>query len=267
MKAKLLLFVLAFIGIDSTDLLAQSVVITPTATAPNKTIIEKGSAITFSVDQYGFRSCSNIFTYRWEVRNSKNVLISAATYYSQLNTPSFTFPDADVYTVSVAVTQSPGSAYSGCTTAITKTATSTITVQNKIPEPNVFAATSFGTMISAFSIDKSGVVTSGPYDYFDPFPNATTTTITAAMGRDKQGNFYYLPTPTFTGNGGKVEVWVKGNKDKDAPFIAATLDLNGTSTANVGLYRLGIDSKGFGWILAGDNDKIYLARFQAKGKT
>jgi hypothetical protein len=266
MKAKFLLFVLAFICLATTAVIGQSVVITPSATAPKTTVIAKGRSITFSVDQYGFSTCNNSYRYVWEMKNSSNTRVGLPlTYSSQLNTPSFYFPNTGVFTITVTVTQNPNSPTSTCP-SVTRTATSTITVQNTVPAPNIFAATTYGSMISAFSIDDFGVVTSGPYNYFDPFPSNTNEKITAAMGRDKAGNFYYLPTLTNTSNQGKVEVWVMDGDLDENPFIAATYDLNGASNANVGLFRLGINSKGEGWILAGDNTKIYLAKFNATGK-
>lgn len=132
---------------------------------------------------------------------------------------------------------------------------------------NLWASTTAGTQISSYTV-SSGSLTSGPTDIFAPsFPGAVNTyTRTAALGRtDKPsasaGYFYWLGTSNSGNtNGGVVEIFGASAAGNGAVKIGS-VDMNGTSTTDLGFVRLGMGPDGTGWILAGDGTSLFLAKF------
>jgi hypothetical protein len=256
MKTKTLLIFLAFLCMPESHLKAQTVLLTPnSATIPEK------QTITFYADAYNFGSCGDKYgyTYTWKVYDNSNLSVALTTATTTTPTYKYIFNNKITYRVTVTIATKTGG---GCPTSVSSTSTATITVIDKslAPAANLYAVTAYGNMISAFSMN-TGTITSGPYDYFDPFP--TTTQITSAIGRSPNGYFYYLPASDLTNdnNNGVVNVMAVKSDGTGTPVIVATLDFNGTSSNDLGLFRLGFDASGTGWILVGDGIQLYLAKF------
>lgn len=249
---------------------AQTVNIVPNGSTAKPNLIPVNNSVTFSIDPIGFGSCMNNLSYSWAILNSKKDTV----YKSTASTPNYNFTIEDTYTVYLTVKTVPGGY---CSSSIIKYATSIIKVAKLggtggAPQPNMFAANNLGTMISAYTMDNTGQITSGPYDYFDPFPS--TNAITAALSMDDKGNFFYLPTfmngpdpmtASQVKQYGAVQVWAVDKKANNAPVVIASFDMNGASTTELGLFRMGLDSKGNAWILAGDGNKMYAATFKTNG--
>ncbi|MGV3657252.1 MAG: T9SS type A sorting domain-containing protein [Chitinophagaceae bacterium] len=257
---------LALMGCFATAF-AQTVPVYPSGTTTKPVLIPENNSVTFSIDPLSFGYCALNLNYSWTVTNASGQMVFTSTSAS----PQFYFDNVGRYIVTVKATSVPG-AY--CGAAITRYGVTVIDVdtEKKVPKPNMFSANSLGTVISAYSMDKSGNITSGPYDHFDPFPS--NNAYTAALAMDDKGNYFYLPTfvtgnypfsSTVQNKYGVVEVWAVDKKANNAPVVIASFDLNGASTAELGLFRLGLDDKGNAWILAGDGTNLYVASFKTDG--
>lgn len=130
------------------------------------------------------------------------------------------------------------------------TATTTVTIGN------MSASTSNGDRVAALRV-TNGTLNSGPGNIFTP------SVTTAALGIAPSGHHYYLPS-TYDGNNGFVTVYA-ANPDGSGNRAIASADLNGSSNNTLGFVRLAIDATGKGWILAGDDTRLYLASFQTNG--
>jgi hypothetical protein len=252
------------VGILSMNAISQSITIVPTGTTAKPNLIPVNNTVTFSVNPIVFGACYNRLSYSWAILNSKNDIV----YESISNAPKFNFSTEDVYTVTLTVKTVPGGP---CGANVTRSASSILKVakegKNGAPAPTMFSANALGTFISAYAMDDNGQILSGPYDYFDPFP--ADNAITAALSMDNKGNFYYLPT-FMNGNnpvkvGGVVEIWAVDKNANNLPVVIASFDMNGSSTTELGLFRMGLDQKGNAWILAGDGANMYVATFKTNG--
>ncbi|HUC80161.1 MAG TPA: T9SS type A sorting domain-containing protein, partial [Flavisolibacter sp.] len=189
--------------------------------------------------------------------------------------PNYLFATEGTFKIVLTVKTVVGSP---CASNITRTATSVIKVAKEgpgagnVPKPNLFSANALGTYISAYAMDKNGQILSGPYDHFDPFP--ADNAVTAALAMDDKGNFFYLPTfmngpnpltATTVAKQGVVEVWAVEKAANKPPVVIASFDMNGASTAELGLFRMGLDQNENAWILAGDGTRMYAARFKTRG--
>jgi hypothetical protein len=248
---------------------AQTVTIVPTGTPAKPNLIPVNNDVSFSINPIGFGSCMNNLSYAWAVLNSKGDTVLKSTSSS----PKYNFVKEDTYTVSLTVKTLPGGY---CGSNVTRTAYSTLKIGKEgpggVPKPTLFSANALGTTISAYTMDNTGQITSGPYDYFDPFP--ADNAITAALSMDDKGNFFYLPTfmngpnplaASTVAMHGVVEVWAVDKNANNAPVVVARFDMNGSSTAELGLYRMGLDQKGNAWILAGDGTNMYATTFKTNG--
>jgi hypothetical protein len=248
-------------GILSMSSFAQSINIVPTGTPAKPNLIPVDNAVTFSINPIGFGACYNSLSYSWAILNSKKDTV----YKSKLGTPKYYFWKDDIYTVSVTVKTIPGGP---CTANLTKSASSTLKVARfGVPAPTLFSSNVLGSLISAYAMDDNGQILSGPYDHFDPFP--ADNAMTAALSMDNKGNYFYLPT-FMNGSspakvGGVVEVWVVDKNADNAPKVIARFDMNGSSTTELGLFRMGLDQRGNAWMLAGDGANIYVANFRTNG--
>jgi hypothetical protein len=262
--------VLAVASMLSLGSFAQTVTIVPTGTTAKPNLIPVNNAVTFSINPIGFGYCYNNLSYSWAIVNAKSDTI----FRSTSSTPNYNFTKEDVYTIALTVKTVPGGY---CPSAITKTATSTLKVAKEggkdgAPKPNLFSANALGTLISAYAMDDNGQILSGPYDHFDPFP--ADNAYTAALSMDDKGNYFYLPT-FINGNNpmtssqvktqGVIEVWAVDKKANNPPVVVASLDMNGSSTTELGLFRMGLDQKGNAWVLAGDGANMYAASFKTDG--
>lgn len=261
--------VLAVVTILSLNSFAQTVTIVPTGTSTKPNLIPVDNAVTFSINPIGFGACMNNLSYSWAILNSKNDTI----YKSSASAPNYNFTKEDTYKVILTVKTLPGGS---CSANITKSATSILKVAKEgpggAPKPNMFSANALGTLISAYAMDANGQILSGPYDYFDPFP--ADNAITAALSMDDKGNFFYLPTfmngpnpltATPKAVGGVVEIWAVDKNGNNPPVVIASFDMNGASTTELGLFRMGLDQKGNAWILAGDGANMFVASFKTNG--
>lgn len=262
--------VLAVLSVLSLSSFAQTVTIVPTGTTAKPNLIPVNNAVTFSINPIGFGYCYNNLSYSWAIVNSKNDTL----FKSTSGTPNYNFTKEDVYTIALKVSTVPGGY---CPSVVTRTATSTLKVTKEdgkdgAPKPNVFSANTLGTLISAYAMDDNGQILSGPYDHFDPFP--ADNAYTAALSMDDKGNYFYLPT-FMNGNNplvssqvktqGVIEVWAVDKKTSNPPVVIASLDMNGASTSELGLFRMGLDQKGNAWVLAGDGANMYAASFKTDG--
>ncbi|HEX2532715.1 MAG TPA: T9SS type A sorting domain-containing protein, partial [Chitinophagaceae bacterium] len=213
----------------------------------------------------GFGSCMYNLSYSWAILNSKKDTVFKSTQ----GTPRFNFTKEDLYTVTLTVKTVPGGY---CAANTTRTASSVLKVAKEggkdgAPAPNMYSANTLGTLISAYAMDDKGQVISGPYDHFDPFP--ADNAVTAALSMDDKGNYFYLPTfmrgNTAIKQGGVVEIWAVDKKVSNQPVVIARFDMNGSSTTELGLFRMGLDQKGNAWILAGDGANMYAATFKTNG--
>jgi hypothetical protein len=258
-------FLLAMAGILSLTSIGQNIAIVPTGTAAKPNLIPVNNAVTFSVNPISFGACYNKLSYSWAILNSKKDTI----YKSTSAGPRYYFSREDIYTVAVTVKTVPGGS---CAANISKSTTSTLKVDregglNGVPSPTMFSSNSLGTLISAYAMDDNGQIVSGPYDHFDPFP--ADNAMTAALSMDNKGNYFYLPT-FMKGNtpvkvAGVVEVWAVDKRANSAPRVIASFDMNGSSTTELGLFRMGLDQKGNAWLLAGDGANMYVATFKTNG--
>lgn len=263
-------FVLTILSILSLSSFAQTVTIVPTGTTAKPNLIPVNNSVTFSINPIVFGSCMNNLSYSWAILDSKKDTV----FKSTSSTPKYNFTKEDVYAVSLTVKTVPGGS---CAANITKSASSTIKVAKEggkdgAPSAKMFSANTLGTLISAYAMDDNGQIISGPYDYFDPFP--ADNAMTAALSMDDKGNFFYLPTflngpnpltASQVKTAGVIEVWAVDKNANNAPVVIARFDMNGSSTTELGLFRMGLDQKGNAWILAGDGANMYAATFKTNG--
>jgi hypothetical protein len=256
------IFLLAIAALLSMGSFAQSITISPAGTSSKPNLIPVNNTVTFSINPIAFGACYNNLSYAWTIRNASSTIV----YSSTSDAPKYNFTNEDVYTVTVTVKTIPGGY---CSSNITRSASSTLKVAKgkSVPMPKLFSANALGTMISAYATDDNGQILSGPYDYIDPFP--ADNAITAALSMDDKGHFFYLPT-FMNGNNpvrkyGEVEVWAVDRNANNAPVVIARFDMNGSSSAELGLFRMGLDRDGNAWILAGDGSKMYVATFSTNG--
>lgn len=179
-------------------------------------------------------------TYVWTVSPANGVTIGAYTQSS---------PAADV---TVIFSSAASGAYTFTLTRGSRSASVTVNVGN------IAVSSSSGNMISAFNV-LNGNYNSGPGEIFAP------SVQTAALGISASGYFYYLPR-NFNGNHGNVTVYA-AKPDGTGSIAIGTTDLNGSSNNDLGFVRLAIDQTGTGWILAGDNSNLFLAKFITNGMT
>ncbi len=177
-------------------------------------------------------------TYTWSVSPSTGVTIGS---YSQTGTSAAN--------VTVTFSAAASGNYTFTLTRGSRTASVTVTVGN------ITASSANGDQISVYSV-TNGTYNAGG-DLFSP------TVSTAAIGISPSGHHYYLPN-TYFGNNGAVTIYA-ANPDGTGNRAIASLDLNGTSNNDLGFVRLAVDATGVGWILAGDNSTLYLARFATNG--
>jgi hypothetical protein len=121
---------------------------------------------------------------------------------------------------------------------------------------NIAACSSNGYAVSAFNV-LNGNYSSGPGTIFSPVVQ------TAALGISTSGYFYYMPR-NYYGNHGNVTIYA-ARPDGSSSTAIASIDLNGPSNNDLGFVRMAIDPIGNGWLLAGDNSTLYLAKFPTNG--
>jgi Secretion system C-terminal sorting domain len=177
-------------------------------------------------------------TYVWSVLPSTGVTIGS---YSQAS------PAADV---TVTFSSAASGSYTFTLTRGSRSASVVVTVGN------IAACSSSGNSISGFSV-TNGNYSSGPGQIFSPVVQ------TAALGLSANGYFYYMPR-NFYGNDGNVTVYAANPNGSNSTAVAS-IDLNGNSNNDLGFVRMAIDPIGNGWLLAGDNNTLYLAKFVANG--
>lgn len=240
---------------------------TPTVTlSPNTTqTITTGGTVSFTAtrnsNSTNWPGGNSQFTYTWSSSPSGVTFTNnPRTTTNSSSTTTATFPTAGTYQITCTVQEGGGGV--NATSAAT-------TVNVNAPAPaNLWATSSNGTQISGFTV-SNGTYISGPNNIFAPtFPGGTTGgTSTAALGRSafpsvNLGYFYWLPNTT--GNNGVVEVFAASSTGAN-PTRIGSLDVNGSSTNNLGFVRLGMGPDGTGWILAGDGTNVLLAKFNANG--
>jgi hypothetical protein len=177
--------------------------------------------------------------YSWTVSPSAGVSITHSSPFNPSTTAVFTSGASGLYTFTL--------------TRGSTQATVNVTVGNLV------ACSNAGQDISLFNV-VNGALASGsePARMFDPFPDATST---AALGVTLNGYYYYMPNMI---NDGTVTLYA-ASPDGLTVAAVASIDLNGSSTNNLGFVRLAIDGTGKGWMLAGDGTIVYLASFVANG--
>jgi Secretion system C-terminal sorting domain len=177
-------------------------------------------------------------TYVWSVSPAIGVTIGS---YSQ---------SSPVANVTVTFSSAATGAYTFTLTRGSRSASVTVNVGN------IAASSSSGNTVSAFTV-LNGTYISGPGEIFSP------SVQTAALGLSANGYYYYLPAE-YSGNNGFISVYA-ANPNGTGSTIIGSIDMNGSSNNDLGFVRLAIDQSGTGWILAGDNTTLYLAKFTANG--
>lgn len=247
-----ILALLLVVVLSATKLSAQTATITPTLSA-----IAVGGSQNFTVTTTGFGNSGNDRTFAFTITGPGATIPASAnincTTGCTSQSQSFQFNTAGTYTVTCTVTRNS-------TVASTST---TIDVMAAPAAANLWATSSDGNQISSFTV-SNGVYFSGPTNIFDPFPSTNETT--AALGRNDKpsaalGYFYWLPN---SGTNGVVNVYAASSTGASRTLIG-TLDVNGASNNTLGFVRLGMGPDGTGWILAGDNSRLYLAKFMSNG--
>ncbi|MEI9909546.1 MAG: T9SS type A sorting domain-containing protein [Bacteroidota bacterium] len=180
----------------------------------------------------------NSGTYVWSV--SPAIGVTIGSYSQSLNTAN----------VTVAFSSAAIGSYTFTLTRGSRSATVTVNVGN------IAASSSSGSTISAFTV-LNGTYISGPGEIFSP------SVQTAALGLSANGYYYYLPAD-YSGNNGVLSVYAT-NPNGAGSTIIGSIDMNGSNNNDLGFVRLAIDQSGTGWILAGDNTTLYLAKFTANG--
>jgi hypothetical protein len=182
---------------------------------------------------------SNSGTYAWSVSPTTGVTIGA---YSQSNPGA-----ADVNVIFSAVASG---AYTFTLTRGNRSASVTVNVGN------IAATSSGGNAVSVFNV-LNGNYLSGPGNVFTPLVQ------TAALGLSASGYYYYMPR-NYNGNHGSVTVY-GAKPDGTGSSAIASIDLNGADNNDLGFVRMAVDPTGTGWILAGDNSTLYLAKYVTNG--
>ncbi|MFY7878950.1 MAG: T9SS type A sorting domain-containing protein [Lacibacter sp.] len=233
------LFVM-FIGTFLTQTFAQTVSLSPTPTAT--TFV--GGKISFTA------TTSNVgapITYTWNVTGATVPAGNSAT-------KEITYLSAGTFTVSVTTSGTNGTVTS---------ATTTVTVF----QPNLYSAPLSGTgNIRAYQIDQnSGAILNGPVNVVTP---AVTT---YALGKNKpnlndaSGCLYYIKS---SGTNDGIATIYAVKPDGTGTTQVGTIDLNGSSTDEVGFVRLGFYS-GKGYIIgrsgSSSSSKIYFTSFRGNG--
>ena len=251
---------LFLVAITATQLSAQTATIT--APAAGTTTIAAGGTVTFTATRSGNFPGSGNYFFDWVASPSAGVTFNPASENGNglsSSTTVATFTQTGTYSITCSVHQSG-------TPVVT--AAKTVVVNAAVPA-NLWATSSSGLQISAFSV-SNGTYNSGPTNLFAAtFPGTTTGgTSTAALGRNAQGGnangfFYWLPNTT--NNSGTVEVFA-GNSNGTSVARVGSVDVNGGNNNNsLGFVRLGMGPDGTGWILAGDGSTLYLAKFSSNG--
>jgi hypothetical protein len=239
----------------------KPIIPTPTATLTPSAAqnIAVGGTVSFTATANNYSGSGN-YTYTWTATGATIPGSNPNSIAASSDSKTLTFPSSGTYTVSVTI------ARTGETTHVTNT--TTVTVLSAPATPNLWAASSNGSIISGFSV-SSGVYFAGPTTLFTPtFPGTTTGgTSTAAIGRNASPNpangyFYWLPNTS--GNSGVVEVFA-ATATGGTPTRIGSFDVNGASNNSLGFVRLGMGPDGTGWILAGDGTTLYIAYFASNG--
>ncbi len=235
--------------------------VTPTATlSPSTTrFILVGASVSFTATANNYVGSGN-YSYTWHASGASIPGANPNVTAGSSDTKSLTYLTPGVYPVSVTI------ARTGSTTLTT--AITTVVVSAVPTSPNLWATSSNGTQVSTFTV-ANGTYFSGPTNLFAPtFPGGTTGgTTTAALGRNAQGgvaNGFYYWLPNTSGNGGVVEIFAATSTGASHTRIGS-VDVNGGNTNSLGFVRLGMGPDGSGWILAGDNTNLYLAKFVSNG--
>lgn len=238
---------------------AQTATITVPAAAT--TTISAGGTVSFTATRSGNFPGSGNYFFDWSATPSTGVTFNPASQNGNgLSSSSTvaTFTQTGTYSITCSVHQSG---------AATVTTAKTVVVNAATPA-NLWATSSNGTQIAAFSV-SNGTYNWGPTDLFAAsFPGTTTNgSSTAALGRNAQGGvangfFYWLPNTT--NNSGTVEVYAATAAGANVTRVGS-FDVNGASTSSLGFVRLGMGPDGTGWILAGDGTTLYLAKFNSNG--
>ncbi|MCX6316427.1 MAG: T9SS type A sorting domain-containing protein [Bacteroidetes bacterium] len=227
-----------------------AVTLSPSATQS----IAVGGSVNFTATALNYTGSGN-YTFTWTAAGATIPGSNPNSIAGSTDTKSLTFPTAGTYTVSVTIARTGSSTLT--------TSTTTVNVYNAPAAPNLWATSSDGNQVSTFSV-TNGVYFAGPTNLFDPFPSSTETT--AALGRNDKpsaalGFFYWMPND---GAGGVMNLYA-ANSTGGSRTLIGTLDVNGSSTNNLGFVRLGMGPDGTGWILAGDGTTLYLAKFTSNG--
>lgn len=248
-------FVLIVLSSLSLTAFSQTVTLSPSGT----TTAYQNAAAGFTATRggnWGSNENFGYFTFHWSVSPSSGVTISNnddANFGLSSSTAQITFANTGTYTVTCTVSRWFGTSASSSATTVNVVAQ---------PAANLWATSSDGTRVSSFTV-SNGTYINGPNNIFDPTIGGSVTA-TAALGRTAQPNptdgyFYWLPND---GSNGLVKVY--GSKaDGSSRTLLGSLDVNGSSNADLGFVRLGMGPDNKGWILAGDGSKLYLASFQA----
>ena len=237
---------------------------TATISPQNASIITNTSQ-SFEIVTTGFGNTNQDRTFTYTISGPGATIPATPASYNCSNgcnteSHSFQFPIAGVYNVSVTVTRNSNP-------AVTATVSTTLNVVGA----NIWVANNEGTQISGYTV-SNGARVAGPATIFTPnFPNAVNNyNRTAALGRNASpsptnGHFYWLGTSSGNSqNNGLVEVFASTATGTNRTKIGQ-LDLNGGSGSELGFVRLGMGPEGTGWILAGDGNTLYLARFMSNG--
>ncbi len=215
------------------ELIAQSVTATP------QNVIRPFGSNTVSVfldrTSGGWGSSGN---YVWSVTPANGVTIGT---YSQ---------NSSAADVTVTFSSAASGNYTFTLTRGSKSASVTVSVGN------IAACSSEGNAVSAFNVSNGNYI-SGPGNIFSPLVQ------TAALGISPGGYFYYMPK-NYYGNHGQVTVYA-AKPDGSSSTAIASIDLNGSSNNDLGFVRMAVDPLGTGWLLAGDNSTLYLAKFVTNG--
>ncbi|HEV7782807.1 MAG TPA: hypothetical protein VGO58_16140, partial [Chitinophagaceae bacterium] len=202
------------------------------------------------------------YNFTWNAAGASGLGINPVTQPGANNTKTIAYAAPGIYTVSASISRAGATAMS--------TNSLTIKVVSVPSVPNLWASSSNGSQIAAFTVNDGVNLSGDPANLFETtFPGTITGgTFTSAIGRNNKpsqasGYFYWLAnTPT---NSGIVEVFGSNSTGTNTTRIG-TLDLNyEAGTNHLGFVRLGMGPDGTGWILAGDNSTFILAKFRPDG--
>lgn len=231
-----------------------------TLTPSSQQNVAVGGTVNFTATANNYGGTGN-YTYTWTAAGATIPGSNPNSIAASSNSKTLTYPSAGTYTVSVSI------ARSGETTQVTNT--TVVNVYAPPATPNLWAASSSGTIVSSFSVTNS-VYFAGPTTVFTPtFPGTTTGgTSTAAIARSDKpsislGHYYWLPNTS--GNAGVVEIFGATSTGGSQTRIGS-LDINGGGDGtSLGFVRLGIGPDGTAWILAGSGTQLYLAKIKPNG--